>query len=208
MHQADISASTRTYRTHRYLFLLVTDMQSEYASNNSNLFGALLFLSYIITALICVALLTFQIRRDLLESRCDWNERKRIILKLLPMTVISFAVLSFNMLSFLIYSYSTFYAGLRAQKSFIHNLWEWMSHRGLFDDFARTLLHSRSEWTLVSAALLQSMGIILWLAKRCRCSRAVASLDSLTSLRQSAFGKHLYRGVWSYCPRFCQPHSH
>lgn len=141
--------------------------------DDKNVFGALLFLSYIVAALY-FSLCTWRIiRHRYTFSRAKMSSRTlRKVVLAAATTLLSFLVLSYNMLSFLILSYNDW-----AQRFGIHGnpllhptlLWQWMSHATLFEDFARSLVATpaRSLWTQVG--LLQTYKIVT----------------------------KLYRGVWS-----------
>jgi hypothetical protein len=139
-----------------------------YHADSENTYGALLFLSYIVAALVFSLRATLRIYRQSKEQRSANPSRQRIFIVL---AVLSFSVLSWNMLSFLILSWTDYTSRHKLHPSTLKlHLWDWIYHSALFEDFAHALVSPNEAWWWTQLALLVSYVILLWLAKTCKLS--------------------------------------
>jgi len=134
---------------------------------STNYFGASIFISYIIAALILTYLITGELdivyRRVLARkqgSSSQWRQFKTCV----AFSSISFGVLSWNMLNFLITSYNAWsskqHPALSTSPSYLDigiSIWQWTIHSTLFLDFARSLCATRSGYWWVMQALMATM---------------------------------------------------
>lgn len=137
-----------------------------YSDDQSNVPGALLFLGYIVAALVfSIRIWTIIWHRytSRTASKSLNVKAKRSITLSAVIALLSFSVLSYNMLSFLVLSYQDWTRRKGINESFMFHpalLWQWISHATLFEDFARSLVATpaRSLWTQL--ALLQTYHIV------------------------------------------------
>ena len=153
-----------------YLRTRITDNDDKYPSNIG---GAVLFLSYILAALVLSTQAIFRISHQY-NARKRTASEKRSITILSIMALVSFSTLSYNMLSFLFLSYGG-YADAHSWTVNLRDLrlWEWMSHSSLFEDFANAIVNRPIVWWWTQLALLVSYEICLWMSQKCR-SRPVS----------------------------------
>lgn len=140
-----------------------------YGDEAPNLFGALLFLGYIVAALVLSLQAVSHIYRQYhVVPRAPKDRRRVRTMSILALA--SFSTLSYNMLAFLVFSYRSYlkrhgYIASLSPRNL--HLWEWMHHSGLFEDFAHALVARPDGWWWTQLALLASFQITLWIARRC-----------------------------------------
>lgn len=131
-----------------------------------NIYGACLFLGYIIAALVFSFRAVNRIFRRFQAQICATTRKPRMLVFL---ALLSFCTLSFNMLSFLYLSYSNYIARHQSRPTFTNtHLWAWMSQTSLFVDFAHALVESQESRWWTQLALLLSYPIISWLCRTCK----------------------------------------
>jgi len=143
-----------------------------------NLSGALIFSTYVVSALVLILLICSSLRsqyQHLLKSEdakrtIDLERRLQIFSTL---SVLSFATLSYHMLSYLILSHQAWaetnrillprrvwgdvsLLGLGGQKVELH-IWEWLISSTLFQDFAKTICDDSARFWWTQQALLVTM---------------------------------------------------
>lgn len=139
-------------------------LYTSYSHDEKNVLGALLFLGYIVAALVFSARAWKIIWNRYKSMAASEVEKRKSRLQLfLTLALLGFSILSYNMLSFLILSYMDWAQrhNIRTQWEQLPTLlWQWMSHATLFEDFARSLVSipARSLWTQL--ALLQTYRIV------------------------------------------------
>lgn len=138
-------------------------LYTSYNNDEKNVSGAILFLGYIVAALVFSARIWTIIYRRYKSMASNEKAKQQLAMQsALTLSIAGFSVLSFNMLSFLILSY-TDWSKRHAITSSLARLpslsWQWMSHATLFEDFARSLVSTpaRSLWSQL--ALLQTYRI-------------------------------------------------
>ena len=136
-----------------------------YHADVQNTYGALLFLGYLVAALVFSLRASLRIYKQFQAQRSAKQPKQRIFLVL---ALLSFSMLSWNMLSFLILSYSDYTSRHRLHPTMTSpHLWDWMNHSSLFEDFAHALATPMEAWWWTELALLLTYGILLWLTKQC-----------------------------------------
>lgn len=139
-----------------------------FQSAPTNYFGASIFISYIIAALVLTSAITGEldaayrrVKARRAGSAAQWMQFKIFV----ALSSTSFAVLSYNMLSFLITSYNTWSesqssVSLSSSPSALRlamNVWQWTIHSTLFLDFAQSLCASQQSYWWVMQALMATM---------------------------------------------------
>lgn len=143
-----------------------------------NISGALIFSTYVVSALVLTVLLCSSLifhYRKLLKAEdakrsIDLERRLQIFSAL---SVVSFSTLSYHMLSYLIVSYQSWaetsrvllpqrvwgdagLVGRRDQRIKLY-IWEWLTSSTLFQDFAMTICNDSARFWWTQQALLVTM---------------------------------------------------
>ena len=149
-----------------------------------NTFGAILFFSYIIFALLITGLISTDVwllylrsiyKSSPIEASKDPQRSlpKRTLYTLIALTILSFSILSYHMLSFLVQSYTTWsdnnnvpmptnVLDLSRLAEDVH-IWRWATHSTLFQDFAHDLCHESSHfwWTKLALSYSLSWNVVM-----------------------------------------------
>ena len=174
----------------------VPTTMSTFAEHSSeNVLGAIVFFSYIVTAIG----LTWVILSDLSKaygtfsrSKANTIHRSNLILVFASFAAISFSSLAYHMLNVLIYSYAqwaadinvalprTFIAALKGltNESFYSNIWTWAKSTTLFQDFAEVICNDPVRFWWTQQALLLSIGWNTFMAIEGKLNNATAILES------------------------------
>jgi hypothetical protein len=143
-----------------------------------NLTGALIFSTYVVSALLLTLLICSSLRSQSqklfkfegAKRTIDLERRLQIFSAL---SVLSFSTLSYHMLSYLILSYQNWaktnnlllpqrvlgdagLVGLKYERVELH-IWEWLTSSTLFQDFAMTICNDSARFWWTQQALLVSM---------------------------------------------------
>jgi hypothetical protein len=168
---------------------------STFAEHSSeNVLGAIVFFSYIITAVG----LTWVILSDLSKaygtfsrSKANTIHRSNLILVFASFAAISFSSMAYHMLNVLIYSYAqwaadinvalprTFIAALKGltNERFYSNIWTWTKSTTLFQDFAEVLCNDPIRFWWTQQALLLSIGWNTFMAIEGKLNNATSILE-------------------------------
>jgi len=145
------------------------------APKEDNVFGAIIFFSYIVAALLLTGILCNDVQkafsnRQKKKQRTLQDQKAQISLSA-ALATLSFAVLSYHMLNFLIQSYQawstgsipsstspvTFHAFRHAVRNLLpSDIWAWAVNSTLFRDFAEVICNDTHHFWWTQAALIYS----------------------------------------------------
>jgi hypothetical protein len=142
--------------------------------NAQNVAGAVLFIFYIVAALVLTGALVLDLYQVASQppSCLSWRHRQRVY-TFSTLAALSFATLSYYMLSFLITSYSDWAVarGCPLPHSILKNdltqlyMWQWAKTSTLFRDFAASICtESNSSWRWTEHVLALSIAWNIYMA--------------------------------------------
>jgi hypothetical protein len=166
---------------------------AEYSSGN--VLGAIVFFSYIVTALGLTLLILSDLSKaygTFSRSKANTIHRSNLILIFASFAAISLSSLAYHMLNVLIYSYAqwaadknialpgTFMAALKGltNESFSSNIWTWAKSTTLFQDFAEVIFNDPVRFWWTQQALLLSIGWNTFMAIEGKLNNATSILES------------------------------
>lgn len=129
----------------------------------TNYIGTLLFLSYILAALLLTSRLLSPLYTLYTTTPSIPPASNPQIHTTALLTLLLFTTLSTTMLSVLIRSYTLHIPSLPIPPT-PASLWTWMRESTLFMDFARDLLRDAQSWTWAQGALVWTFGASVWIA--------------------------------------------
>ena len=155
-------------------------MQEE---GTKNVIGAVIFLSYILAALLLTAFICRDLIRQYLSlPKSLWNKKDlhAQLRAFASLTLLSFTVLSYHMIDFLLESYQQWaidrdielplriYGKAGLFGSSLHRTpiypWSWMKSSTLFQDFARSICEPQGHFWWTSQALLFTLAWSVFLS--------------------------------------------
>ena len=156
------------------------------APTDGNIVGAVIFLSYILAALLFTSLIVFDIAEahsrqykvlrshDGASRNAKFSNKQgvdRYLFTLVSLAVLSFTTLSYHMMQFLIVSnleWTTEHLTLaddnKSLPDVFASLWPWMKTSTLFQDFATAICRTEERFLWTQSALLLSLGWNVWMA--------------------------------------------
>ena len=139
---------------------------------SSNVFGALIFFAYIVSAIVLSVFIINSIygaRSGRATTSGTDSVSTAKLQKVVALAVLSFSVLSYHMLSFLIFSYGQWATthkiplpealnsiyGIRGYLRDLY-IWSWATSSTLFQDFAEVICNDPQRWLWTQSVLLYS----------------------------------------------------
>ena len=143
--------------------------------DQQNLLGGLLFICYIIAALVLTGWIVLSLSKasSLLPAGLDDRRHVQQVFTISSLAAFSFASLSYHMLSFLITSYHDWAVqhdyplpqGISRRDAERLHLWQWTKTSTLFQDFAKDICaESNGNWWWTEHALILSIAWNLYMA--------------------------------------------
>lgn len=170
-------------------------MSASAEHSSENVLGAIVFFSYIVTALGLTLLILSDLSKaygTFSRSKANTIHRSNLILIFASFAAISFSSLAYHMLNVLIYSYAkwaagksvalpgTFITALKGltNESFYSNTWIWAKSTTLFRDFAEVICNDPVRFWWTQQALLLSIGWNTFMAIEGKLNNATSALES------------------------------
>lgn len=128
-----------------------------------NLFGGLIFWSYIIAALAFTSIV-LKTLHDIQPAKIrTGNEKKDNVALFSGLAAVSFTTLSYNMLNVLFDSYTVWahHRSLSLADTSATSIWRWSITSTLFQDFGNAIVQSSGRYLWVEASLLATLCVCL-----------------------------------------------
>ena len=190
-------SSTDDYFLRSYITGQVLANMSATGESPDNVLGAIIFFSYIVTALGITGLIVSDLSkayRAFSKSQANTIHRSNLILAFASFAAISFSGLSYHMLNVLIHSYLTWVesanmpfprtlfgtlTGLTTGELSLLDIWTWAKSSTLFTDFAEVICNDPVRFWWTQQALLLSIGWNTYMAIEGKPSDAISIFGSI-----------------------------
>ena len=137
--------------------------------NEANVAGSVVFLSYILAALLLTGFVVYDLMRKYLLSSNHARHFQVQVQIFSTLSVLSFSVLSYHMINFLLVSYKAwavsrndFTVEINSLEDVLTEIWAWLKDSTLFQDFAHTICDTSARYVWTVQALLMTMGWSLY----------------------------------------------